>query len=130
MKRDFQLPDEDVECLDALGIKWEAIKVGEVKWIIFHEYPIPEGYKVRSSDAALRIPPSYPDEQIDSACFSPSLELVNGKGIRNLTMIPVDGRQYQQWSRHRTPANPWRPGLDNIRSHLLLVDTWLKRELN
>ncbi len=130
MKRDFQLPEEDVECLEALGIKWEAIKVGDVKWVIFHEYPIPEGYKVRSADVALRIPPSYPDEQIDSASFLPSLELLNGKGIKNLTMIPVDEKQYQQWSRHRTAVNPWRPGLDNIRSHLLLVDTWLKRELN
>jgi len=78
--------------------------------------------------AALKIPPSYPDDQIDMVYFSPALALTSGRGIAQLTALTFDGKQYQQWSRHRTAANPWRPGLDNVCTHLLQVDSWLERE--
>jgi hypothetical protein len=61
--------------------------------------------------------------------FLPTLALVSGKLIGQLSMQPFDGKQYQQWSRHRTAANPWRAGLDNVCTHLLQVDSWLEREL-
>jgi hypothetical protein len=61
--------------------------------------------------------------------FLPGLALTNGKAIRALTPLMIDGTEYQQWSRHRTPQNPWRAGLDNICTHLLQVDSWLEREL-
>ncbi len=130
MRREFQLPEEDIAGLDARGLKWEAIKVGDAKWIIFRDYPIPEGYKVRFADMALSISPSYPDTQIDMANFFPALELVSGKVMQRLTPVNIEGKQYQQWSRHRTQANPWRIGLDSVCSHILLVDTWLQRELS
>ena len=78
---------------------------------------------------ALRISPSYPDDQIDMVYFSPALALKSGRGIRQLTLTMIDGKQYQQWSRHRTAQNPWRPGLDSISTHLLQVNNWLDREL-
>ena len=61
--------------------------------------------------------------------FYPALALTSGTAIKQLTPSQIDGKQYQQWSRHRTSANPWRPGLDNICTHLLQVDSWLEREL-
>ena len=129
MRRQFRLSEEDKECLAALGLEWEAIIEGNAKWLIVHSYPIPEGYNNRQADAALRISPSYPDDQIDMVYFFPALALTNGKAIRQLTPHPLEGKQYQQWSRHRTPQNPWRSGLDNICTHLLQVTNWLEREL-
>jgi hypothetical protein len=129
MRRQFQLGEEDEECLAARGLPWESIIEGGTKWIIVHGYPVPEGYNHRSADAALRISPSYPDDQIDMVYFMPGLALTSGKTIPALTPLAIDGKQYQQWSRHRTPQNPWRPGLDNICTHLLQVDSWLEREL-
>jgi E2/UBC family protein E len=79
--------------------------------------------------AALRIKPSYPDDDIDMVYFHPALALTSGKSIGQLSLLALDGKQYQQWSRHRTPANPWRPGLDNVCTHLLQVNNWLEREL-
>ena len=61
--------------------------------------------------------------------FSPSLSLISGKAINKLTEETFDGRNWQQWSRHRTRQNPWRSGLDDIGTHLALVNDWLKREL-
>jgi hypothetical protein len=129
MRRAFLLAEEDEECLAALGRPWEAVIENGAKWLIFPDYPIPESYNHRAAIAAIRIPPSYPDDQIDMVYFHPALALTNGKAIRQLTPFTLDGKQYQQWSRHRTAANPWRPGLDNVGTHLLQVNSWLEREL-
>jgi hypothetical protein len=129
MRKQFQLSEEDEQCLAALGLEWEAIIESNTNWLIVRSYPIPDGYNHRQADAALRISPSYPDAQIDMVYFFPALALTNGKAIRQLTPHQLDGKQYQQWSRHRTPANPWRPGLDSICTHLLQVTHWLQREL-
>lgn len=129
LRRAFQLPEEDVEGLDARGFRWETVVEGSTKWLIVSAYPLPAGYNHGNADLALRIPPSYPDDQIDMVYFAPALALVSGKAVRQLSLTQVDGKSYQQWSRHRTPQNPWRPGLDSICTHLLQVDTWLTREL-
>jgi Prokaryotic E2 family E len=129
MRRAFQLAEEDEECLAARGLPWEAVIENGTKWLIFPHYPIPEGYNHSTASAALRIKPSYPDDDIDMVYFFPALALTNGRAITQLTPFPLDGKPYQQWSRHRTPANPWRPGLDNVCTHLLQVDNWLEREL-
>jgi hypothetical protein len=129
MRKQFQLGEEDEECLAARGLAWETVVEGNTKWVIVHGYPVPEGYNHRIADAAVRIPPSYPDGDIDMVYFLPALALVNGKPIPNLTPLAIEGKEYQQWSRHRTAGNPWRPGLDNVCTHLLQVDSWLDREL-
>jgi hypothetical protein len=128
-RHDFKLPEEDVHCLDVLAYKWETVVVGGTKWLIVHAYPIPDGHNHGTADLALRIPPSYPDDQIDMVYFSPGLALTRGKTIRQLSGTTIDGKPYQQWSRHRTGANPWRAGLDNVGTHLLQVSDWLHREL-
>jgi hypothetical protein len=128
MRRQFQLSEEDEFGLTGRNLIWETIVDNTTKWIIVSQYPIPEGYTTRTADAALRIPPSYPDDQIDMVYFSPSLELVNGRPIRALSLCNLDGKQYQQWSRHRKPGE-WRPGIDNISTHFLQVDSWLEKEL-
>lgn len=130
MRRQFQLGEEDEECLAARGQPWEAVIENNAKWLVFPDYPIPDGYNHSMATAAIRIPPSYPDDQIDMVYFYPALSLNNGKSIGQLTPLAFDGKQYQQWSRHRTTANPWRPNLDNVCTHLLQVDSWLERELS
>jgi hypothetical protein len=129
MRREFRLGEEDEDCLNGTGLEWDALVEGTTKWLILRRYPIPAGYNMTVADAALRIPPSYPDDQIDMVYFHPGLTLISGQGIGALTPLTLEGREYQQWSRHRTAENPWRPGLDNVCTHLLQVDTWLHREL-
>ena len=129
MRREFSLAEDDEVCLKGTGLVWETAIEGGTKWLIVRQYPLPAGYNLAFADVALRIPPSYPDGQIDMVYFYPALALASGRNVKALTDHPLEGKQYQQWSRHRTAANPWRPGLDNICTHLLQVDSWLKREL-
>lgn len=128
MRRQFHLSEEDEACLAARSANWEAIIENNTKWVIIHDFAIPEGYNRRSASAALRISPSYPDDQVDMVYFCPALALTNGRAIRQLTTHALDGKQYQQWSRHRKPGD-WRPGIDNICTHMLQVDAWLEKEL-
>jgi hypothetical protein len=128
VRREFQLPEGDEEGLETRGLPWESVLQGGSRWLIIHDFPIPDGYNHRAAAAALRIPPSYPDDQIDMVYFSPELALASGRSIGALTLTTIDGKTYQQWSRHRTAANPWRPGLDDLGTHLLQVESWLDRE--
>jgi hypothetical protein len=129
MRRQFELGEEDIDGLAARGFTWETIIEAKTKWLIVNDYPIPDGYNHRKASVALRIPPSYPDDQIDMAYFFPALALVSGKQIIKVTAHSLDGKEFQQWSRHRTEANPWRKGLDSICTHLLQVDSWMERAL-
>ena len=127
MRREFDLPEEDLFFLDNLGLSWEAINLRE-KWVVIHDHPVFPGYNVPKAHRGLKIEPSYPETQIDMVYFLPELVRVDGKSINNLTPHSFDGNNWQRWSRHRTSKNPWRPGIDNIEMHLALVNNWLKRE--
>lgn len=60
--------------------------------------------------------------------FFPALQRSDGKAIGGLTPHTILGQQWQRWSRHYTPANPWRVGEDDLSTHLTLIDHWLRRE--
>lgn len=129
MRRDFSLPEEDVEWLDSLGRPYELVREGPVQRVVLHEWPVPSGYTTDRVSINVRIDPGYPDSQIDMAYFYPPLARRDARTIGALADDPFDGRNWQRWSRHRTPANPWRPGVDNLSTHLALVEDWLEREL-
>ena len=130
MRRDFALPEQDVDFLDASHFRWDTIRDGRGNWVVIHDYPVPDGYNVRRVCAALKIDQGYPVAQIDMVYFNPPLRLVNGASQPGaLANQPIEGQNWQRWSRHRTGQNPWRPGVDDISTHLQLVEHWLDREL-
>jgi hypothetical protein len=127
MRRDFALPESDTDYLDSLGLKWETFSC-EGNWAIVHDYPLPGGYNVQHASLGLKIDPGYPVSQIDMVYFSPHIHRTDGKSIGALAMQIINGTQWQRWSRHRTAANPWRVGVDEIATHLILIQHWLERE--
>lgn len=129
LRREFQLPAEDLLYLDGLSLEWEAVNDGRAAWLIIHEWRLPDGYTLSEVSLALMIPPNYSDSQIDMVFFRPGLARADGQAIRALSSQTIVGTEWQRWSRHRTGANPWRPGEDDIASHLGLVDHWLRCEL-
>lgn len=129
MRRDFELPEGDRLYLETTGLAWETIIEGKAQWLLLHDRPTHEAYTPSVATTALQIVPGYPDSQLDMVYFHPALVANNGKQIKALSGTQIDGRQFQRWSRHRTPANAWRPGLDDIAAHLMLVDDWLEREV-
>jgi hypothetical protein len=129
LRREVALPEGDIEFLDSLNLRWETVKgPNETVFLLLNGWKIPEGYNVEVATLLLILPKGYPDTQIDMAHFSPALSRVDGKGINNLSPSNWAVGNFQQWSRHRTNANPWRPSIDDISTHLSLVDDWLRRE--
>ena len=128
MRRQFSLPADDMEWLEGQGLPFELVAEGGALRVVVYDLPLPPGYNVASVAANVRIEPGYPEAQIDMVYFHPALALTSGKPIGALTVDGFDGKNWQRWSRHRTPANPWRPGVDNLATHFAQVQSWLERE--
>lgn len=128
LHREFQMPQADEEYLEGLGLPWETIVDGKSQWLFVHDWTIPTGYNHSRVSLALLIPSNYSDSQIDMVYFLPALQRNDGKAIANLSNQNIRGEVWQRWSRHRSATNPWRPGVDDVASHLGLVDDWLRRE--
>lgn len=128
MRRQFALPAEDMEWLDGCGYQYELVNESGVQRVVLHDYVIPPGYIVTTASVNVRIETGYPDAQIDMAYFLPHLALTSGRAIGALSPDQFDGQPWQRWSRHRTPANPWRPGIDGLATHFSLIEEWLIRE--
>ncbi|HLA95088.1 MAG TPA: multiubiquitin domain-containing protein [Pyrinomonadaceae bacterium] len=128
-RRSFKLPPEDEGFLNHSFEFWESITEANSQWVIIEKFPLPEGFDVPEAAVALRIAPTYPDDQIDMAYFYPSIFRADGKAVRGLSPLNLDGKVWQQWSRHRVGNDAWRPDIDGIETHLLYVTAFLDGEL-
>ena len=127
-RRQFDLLPEDEKFLEELGLPWETIVDGS-RWAIIHDFPTHEGYNVEKVTAAIRMETGYPAAALDMVYLHPPLARKDGKPIgATQASQALDGKQFQRWSRHRTAANPWRAGFDNLGTHICLVEDWLARE--
>lgn len=128
LRREFELLEEDEAYLATLQLPWETTKLANQNWVLIHNYPIPEGYNVAIATMAIRMIAGYPTAGLDMVYFNPPLSRADQLPIGALSSYPLDGKTYQQWSRHRTQANPWRADVDNLGTHVPLADFWLSNE--
>ena len=128
-RRNFSLPQADLDWLSETGLHFELVAESGVLRVVLYGFQMPGGYDRSQVDVNVRIDPGYPDAQIDMVYVHPLLARADGVRIRALASDSFDGKTWQRWSRHRTPANPWRPGLDNLATHFGLVEEWFAREL-
>lgn len=128
-KKHFQLSSEDTEFLDSLGLPWDAVIENGIRRVIIYDFPLPIGYNVESANVNMRLESGYPDVQIDMAYFYPPISRLDNGYIRATSTDTFNGLQWQRWSRHRTSVNPWRPGIDNVSTHVSAIKYWLQSEL-
>lgn len=129
LSKDFALPQSDEQFLNEYGLPWETIRNG-AQWVLLHNFPVPEGYIQTEVTTAIRIETGYPHTALDMVYFNPPITRKDGQTIKATeAMQAIQGTNYQRWSRHRTPQNPWLPGKDNLESHITLIEDWLDREL-
>ncbi|WP_447737538.1 E2/UBC family protein [Rhodanobacter soli] len=129
-RRLFKLLAADHAYLDSLGLRWETVFEGERRWLLIHDYPLPTGYAPGATTLALDIPKDYPASQVDMFYFAPFVGRTNGVEIPRVQVrATIDGVEYQGWSRHRNAASAWDSAADNVRTHLVLVESCLAKEL-
>ena len=129
-RREFVLPEEDQQWLADTQADYELVGADGVRRVVIHNFPVPAGYNHPAVSVYVRIDSGYPDTQIDMAYFFPALDRADGRAIGAISPDTFDGKTWQRWSRHRTGANPWRPGIDNLSTHMAAVAEWLARELS
>ncbi|TLD71361.1 hypothetical protein FEM03_07470 [Phragmitibacter flavus] len=127
--QDFSLPEDDVEQLNAQNLSWQAITDKGTNWLIINNVPLPDVFHGEPTDVAIRILPGYPATALDMAYFHPPVRRKDGRPI-NCTegTAGIRAKSWQQWSRHYSSANPWKPGEFNVLTHYLLSLAWLERE--
>lgn len=126
-RRVFDLPEEDQSYLSRTFENWEVIQEGGSGWLLIHSFKLPSGFNVEEATVAFMVPSSYPSTEFDMMYFWPALSRKDGKEIGALTCQSLDSKTFQRWSRHRI-AGAWRPGIDNIETHVLSVLGWLMDE--
>ncbi len=128
-RREFDLLAADAAFLDAAGYRWETFCEGGVRWLLIHDYTLPDGYLQTLVNLALQIPLTYPATQIDMFYCYPHLALASGRAIPQAeARVSCGPHVYQRWSRHR-PDGAWDRHKDNVVTHLALVDESLCREV-
>ena len=128
MRRDFQLPTEDLRFLESLGLPWETVIQGSERWVLVHEHPLPVGYDHQQVTVATLVSGGYPEAPLDMFYLFPALARPDGIAIPATSTHPIDGKTYQRWSRHRPPEHPWRPDVDNVETHFALTRDAFDRE--
>lgn len=127
-RQQFPLLKDDAVFLDNYGLPWETIIDGS-NWVLVHEFPTHEQYNYPAVSIAVRIEPTYPRTQLDMVYVYPFLERNDGRTIGQVNVRqPLDGKNWQRWSRHRSQENPWRSGEDSIETHIYLIEDWFVRE--
>ena len=130
LERAFSFNEDDTFFLEKQGLPYETIKEGTANWLLIHDFPIPKGYNIDKTTAAISIPRGYPDTPLDMVYFYPPLSLNSGKIIPATNcLVNIRDKQYQRWSRHFTAQNPWRAGTDNLNTFCLYIQNWIKKEL-
>lgn len=132
-RRLFNLLPVDEQHLNQLGYRWETcltcLNGQDRRWLVIHDFQLPEGYTPRTARLALEVPPGYPNAQIDMFYFYPAVSLTSGAAIPSVQVVAtIDDVIFQGWSRHRTPT-PWDPATDNVITQLALVDGCLLKEI-
>lgn len=127
--RDFDLLEIDEIHLNRLGHRWETIIEVNRRWLLLHDYPLPSGYTVEHTSLALEVPPNYPGAQIYGFYTNPPLALSSGRTIESTQLRgALLGTEYHGWSRNRGAGGQWNPALDNVGTHLILVDAAIAKE--
>lgn len=128
--RQFALLEGDESYLDGIGLEWETVETGGHRWLTIRDYPVPDGYTVKSTMLALMVPSTYPQAEIDMFYVHPHLHRTTGEEIpATQALQEIAGMSYQRWSRHRGSIRPWNPARDNVVTHLALVESALLKEI-
>ena len=133
VRQDFALLEVDEDFLNERFAHWETVIIPETgrRWLLIYAFQVPMGYAgQRRVTLALEVPPNYPAAQIDMFYVFPSLRLSTGGGLPNTEHVEtILGQAFQRWSRHRGQNAAWKAEVDNVITHLALVESALRKEV-
>ena len=114
IRRDFHLPEDDIQFLDSLGLKWESIQDGNLRCVVLYGFSLPKPFQPEGVNLKIKIPSDYTSGAALDMFFTDNhVARSDGVGIKALTEAAVfDGKKWWQWSRHYHPTVKWRAGIN------------------
>ncbi len=109
-----QLANE-IETLNQKGHKVTATEGDGLFYLIFDDYALTKGYNKASTKLLLKVPPSYPNGNLDMFWTDHDLKLESGNGQANTNEEVILG---QKWLRFSWHPQKWNPGTDNVETFL------------
>ena len=129
-RREFALLEKDEAHLNERSLHWETFIEGGRRWLLLHNYVLPEGYNHPVVDIAIDVPSAYPRAEIDMFHCNPHLTLSSGCVIGETTgRTAIGGQTFQQWSRHLNGQTRWNPSTDSVMTHLAVIESVLLKEI-
>lgn len=129
-RRDFYLPEEDIQFLDNLGLDWEAIQDGNARGVVLYDFPMPEPFRPDKLNMKINLPQDYiSGAALDMFFTDEHVTRADGKNIERLTESNgFDNRKWWQWSRHYPKNAKWRPQINTLATHISYVQHILAQE--
>lgn len=120
------VPEIDREFLAEKNLKFSVSRVGGDSHIVIHEFDFPEAYTPRKANLLIILPAGYPNADPNMFWTEPVVKLASGNfPERADTHAVYNGKSWQRWSRHF--VNPWRQGVDNLRTFFMTIRRELAR---
>jgi len=130
LRKDFYLPEEDIQYLDGLGKKWEVIQEGNARAVVLYSFFMPQPFQPEKVNLKIKMPQDYSSgAALDMFFTDAPITRTDGKGIERLTESAIfDGKKWWQWSRHYPQGTRWRPGINTLATHISYVHHILDKE--
>lgn len=94
-------------------------------FVVFDEYPVPDGFNQKSTSLLVKVPPNYPLGGLDMFWTDPQVRLAGGSLPANTGVESYLGRSWLRFSWH---PHRWNPSSDSLASYLKFIDKRLERK--
>lgn len=122
------LLEDDEQYLKDKGYVYECRQEGSGQvYVVIRDFVLPTGYTREKVDLLVIIPAGYPTAQMDMFWVNPEIRYAQTNLYPNAADQFEDhiGIRWQRFSRHYITYQ-WRPGVDSLSSHLIMVQKALK----
>ena len=129
-RRNFNLPDEDIQFLDNLNLKWESIQEANKRAVIMYGFLFPEVFTPQEVDLKIKMPMDYSSGAALDMFFT-NIHVTRKDAVdipRQTESEQFDGKRWWQWSRHYPNNCKWRSGINNLVTHVCHVQHILDEE--
>lgn len=130
LRRDFDLPDDDIQFLDGLNLEWEAIQEASKRAVLMYGFLFPDVFMPQKIDVKIKMPNDYSSgAALDMFFTNVLVKRTDGIEIQRLTESELfSGQRWWQWSRHYPNNCKWRPGINSLVTHICHIQSILDEE--
>jgi hypothetical protein len=111
--------ETDLHSLRDLGYVVNASREGNRIFVIFEDYPLPNGWNKNKTKLLIMSDISYPNSKLDMFWVDEDVRLENGAMPQGCA---IENHLNSKWNRFSWHVQKWNPAVDSIITYLGTVD--------